>query len=1637
MPIVNSKSHLRPVSVLHPSITILLLLAIACLLLSVTLPAVSASPVLVATCSSWLVAGQGASLHVSLSGVTLPSDASGASIHVQLLNSADDTILAETTTDITGSAGTVSLNLPSTLTEGVYRMRVSGETHGDGSTPVSIDPVTSQVAVAASRPNVFIETDKSLYQPGQTVNFVVIAANHDLKPVPSYPLSVELVSPNKAKLVRWSGGNDDKTDEFGFIQKQYKINNEPQLGKYTLNVINSDGALLASASFNISEYRLPRFGVSVTCNPSVITTDTRTVECDIVANYTYGKMVEGDANITAWNDAPNYWVDMGGMVPGGDGMMMGAPMPSSTTSSSISPLFSQVITLKNGKAHVTIQLPESSTTVPPGPVPLATVSTDTDSATVSAILPPIPFSYNIRVDAEVTETATSVSESSSAILHRVFQSIQAEIIGQDLTFKPGMEYTIIIVGRDTASSTPVDLTGTLNIQYVGVTSGSLGEAKPIAMKNGVSVVTFNVPLGVKQLQLSFQGNNIWQYKSIPAAYSPSSSYLTLTLSQPLEDGQGKELAVGSDVEFGLLLLLNRSVESADLGNMPTNVQAQYVATSRGNIVSTGAVTLRLTTPVAGSHLSSEDYAFYSGSLSLHLQPTMSPQVKVVVWYTSSGSGEIIADATQLVVAATSPVTVNASFSQEEVRPGSLVSVRVTTSSPARVLLTSVDQALELLGGGATRIELSQVLQLISTEPAVASSLSQQPQQFMYMYGSAMGAKQIFQHAGITVMHNGLLPSYQYEHPYVLGGGGPVVNDGMEGAPAPGPLPAAMAPQTGAKSDAEDQSGVAPTHSVRLRAFFPESWFSQFVDTHAGSDGSSSSTGQLDTKAPDSISTFHLYAIAMSQDGIGLPISSTLPMARLRVFQPFFLDASLPATAIRGELLPVVVPVSNYLGKTMTVQVQLAASDDYDMTDADGKPVAASDAKATLTIDAASVAAHTFWIRPKTLGVDAVAVRVSASSPEFADAVERTITVHPEGFAQSYTRNHFIDLSSTKDGNASRTIDLSTTFPDGVVPDSACVKLSITADLMSDTIANLGSLVQQPTGCGEQNIILFAPIVSVLQYTTGTPLLTPELQSKANSYLTSGYARELTFQHDDGSFSAFGASDPSGSSWLTAFVLKSFALAKPFTFIDDEVLRHAGEYIAAHQGSDGKFISTGTVVHGSSLYGGSESGPVAFTSFVLAALVEADVEPEARNKAKSFIESRLSTLASNLYAGTLAAYALTRAGSTHPDLVQLHADLNKAAVVDDSGMHIPTDAGNVDSHDSSTRPLCLWSSCGGAPSSIEATSYFLLTTVLMSDIDSSAQLARWLLAQKNDRGGFQSTQDTVLAIQALAEYGRAVRSKDDHADVKVYKGSATSEPITTFTLDQTNADLLHIADLTSHLSDPLAPLNISVVLSGAGKFLMQLAVHYNTMEDVSAKEDPLIGLSVDYTDGGSVSVQTITPCLGLSQKLVSDSSTEDPGMVVSEIGLFTGYEPDRQSLDALVKDESHAGLKRWEYDAPKVILYMDEIGSMHRLASSPLPNTTVTNAYPAHVCMQFQALKKETIGSSQPAVSSVYAYYAPQQRSSYIQRYDDVRDGSPPDLSSREGTRPSSAMSNHPPSTAFICCMVIALITSALIVNWHL
>ena len=60
--------------------------------------------------------------------------------------------------------------------------------------------------------------------------------------------------------------------------------------------------------------------------------------------------------------------------------------------------------------------------------------------------------------------------------------------------------------------------------------------------------------------------------------------------------------------------------------------------------------------------------------------------------------------------------------------------------------------------------------------------------------------------------------------------------------------------------------------------------------------------------------------------------------------------------------------------------------------------------------------------------------------------------------------------------------------------------------------------------------------------------------------------------------------------------------------------------------------------------------------------------------------------------------------------------------------------------------------------IEATAYMLMTYVLRGQVTQALPIMRWLIRQRNSNGGFSSTQDTVIGLEALAMIGSRLSSR---------------------------------------------------------------------------------------------------------------------------------------------------------------------------------------------------------------------------------------------------------------------------------------
>lgn len=75
------------------------------------------------------------------------------------------------------------------------------------------------------------------------------------------------------------------------------------------------------------------------------------------------------------------------------------------------------------------------------------------------------------------------------------------------------------------------------------------------------------------------------------------------------------------------------------------------------------------------------------------------------------------------------------------------------------------------------------------------------------------------------------------------------------------------------------------------------------------------SGSTDTpvKVPDTITTWETEAFCLSQQGFGLA-----PRQEFKVFQPFFLELTMPYSIVRGEHFELKATVFNYLSSCIMV-----------------------------------------------------------------------------------------------------------------------------------------------------------------------------------------------------------------------------------------------------------------------------------------------------------------------------------------------------------------------------------------------------------------------------------------------------------------------------------------------------------------------------------------------------------------------------------------------------------------------------------------------------------------------------------------------------------------------------------------------
>uniref|UniRef100_A0A8D2LE51 Anaphylatoxin-like domain-containing protein n=1 Tax=Varanus komodoensis TaxID=61221 RepID=A0A8D2LE51_VARKO len=480
-------------------------------------------------------------------------------------------------------------------------------------------------------------------------------------------------------------------------------------------------------------------------------------------------------------------------------------------------------------------------------------------------------------------------------------------------------------------------------------------------------------------------------------------------------------------------------------------------------------------------------------------------------------------------------------------------------------------------------------------------------------------------------------------------------------------------QSEPEEEEEDDDDSFELPEEKMRTHFAESWLwmEETLPLEADLDGLSSKNVPVYLK--DSITTWEVLAISLSQTK-GICVADPYDMM---VKKGFFIDLRLPYSVVRNEQVAIRVVMYNYERWNLNIRMELVYNEKICSPSTQSKNF-----RQHFLIKAETSRDATYVVIPLELGEVEIEMQAVIRGQREGDGVRKKLRVVPEGM---------------KIFETVKTVILDPSGQGFIMP-----PLSLLGDIVGETIensidgANLKHLIRIPSGCGEQNMIGLTPTVIATHYldiTEQWQRIGLNHREEAINIIKKGYTQQLAYRKKDNSYAAF-TYRPS-STWLTAYVVKVFAMASAFISVDRQVLCGAVKWlILEKQYPDGRFKEDAPVIHGEMVggYQGSEMA-VSLTAFVVIALQEA-----------KGICQNLSMCKTPAPCVPLLCYA---------------------------GTH--------------------WPDPNSKLYSIEATSYGLMALLQLKKFDLVTPIAHWLTEQRFYGGGYGSTQATIMVFQALAQY----------------------------------------------------------------------------------------------------------------------------------------------------------------------------------------------------------------------------------------------------------------------------------------------
>ncbi|KAM7316887.1 hypothetical protein ACRRTK_024618 [Alexandromys fortis] len=1104
----------------------------------------------------------------------------------------------------------------------------------------------------------FIHTDKPVYTPDQSVKVRVYSLNDNLKPAKRETV-LTFIDPEGSEV-----DIVEENDYTGIISfPDFKIPPNPKYGVWTIKAkYKKDFSTTGTANFEIKEYVLPRFSVSIEPESNFISyKNFKNFEITVTARYFYNKVV---------SDAEVY-------------VFFGLKEDIKEDQKEMMQKAMQVTRLINGVARLAF---------------------DSETAVKELSYESLEELHDKYLYIAVTVTEASGGFSEEADLpgiKYVISPYTLNLVATPLFLKPGIPFSIKVQVKDSLDQLVGGIPVILTAQAVdenqdtsdlepkrSVTHATDGVAPFVVnLPSEVTALHFNVKTDVPELPEENQASK--EYQAITYS-SLSQSYIYIAWTENY-----KPMFVG---EFLNIIVTPKSPYIDKITHY------NYLILSKGKIVQYGT----------------KEKLLYSSYQNINIPVTqdMVPSARLLVYYIVTGeqTAELVADSVWINVEEKcgNQLQVHLSPDADVYSPGQTVSLEMVTDADSWVALAAVDSAVYQV-----QEKVKRPMQRVKSTCVATVFQAFDKHDLGCGAGGGRNNADVFHLAGLTFLTNAnaddshqhdesckeiLRPKrdvytllqkkieeqaakYKHQVPKKCCFDGAQHN--IHETCAQRVARVTIGPNcvrafnecciiaTKIRQEASlklvqlgrmHMKTLLPAMKADIRSYFPESWLWEVHHVFK--------RNQLQVVLPDSLTTWEVQGIGISDNGI-----CVADTRKAKVLKDIFLEMNIPYSVVRGEQIQLKGTVYNYRTSGTMFCVRMSAAEGICTSGGStgSQQASRSSRCARQTIKGSSTHLVTFSLLPLEIGLHSI--NFSLETAFGREILVKTLRVVPEGVKRESYAGVTLDPKGIY-GIANRRKEFPYRIPLDLVPKTSVkrilsVKGLLIGEFLSTVLSKEGIdiLTHLPRGSAEAEIMSVVPVFYVFHYLEAGShwnMFYPDSLARKQSLqkkMREGLVSISSYRNRDYSYSMWKGG--SASTWLTAFTLRVLGQVAKYVKQDQNSICNSLLWLVEkRQLENGSFQENSEYMPiklQGTLPAEAQENALYLTAFSVIGIRKAmDICPlmkidTALTKADSFLLAKALTSKST-FTLAIVAYALSLGDKTHPQFRSIVSALKREASV---------------------------------------------------------------------------------------------------------------------------------------------------------------------------------------------------------------------------------------------------------------------------------------------------------------------------------------------------------------------------------------